>query len=102
MKKGLQVCVVPPPNFGYKQHELMQDLAVSVGATYFSEKTGDDLTLMGPDDLGWADRVVVGRDETIITKGGVDVSERVAQLQEAHRLSLSEGKRILSASASRA
>lgn len=87
MKKGLQVCVVPPPNFGYKQHELMQDLAVSVGATYFSEKTGDDLTLMGPDDLGWADRVVVGRDETIITKGDVDVSERVAQLQEAHRLS---------------
>ena len=86
MKKGLQVCVVQPPNFGYKQHELMQDLAVSVGATYFSEKTGDDLTLMGPDDLGWADRVVVGRDETIITKGDVDVSERVAQLQEAYQL----------------
>ena len=86
VKKGLKVCVVPPPNFGYKQHELMQDLAVSVGATYFSEKTGDDLSLMGPDDLGWADRVVVRRDETIVTKGGVDVSERVAQLQEAHKL----------------
>ena len=86
VKKGLKVCVVPPPNFGYKQHELMQDLAVSVGATYFSEKTGDDLSLMGPDDLGWADRVVVRRDETIITKGGVDVSERVSQLQEAYKL----------------
>ena len=86
VKKGLKVCVVPPPNFGYKQHELMQDLAVSVGATYFSEKTGDDLSLMGPEDLGWADRVVVRRDETIITKGDVDVSERVAQLHEAHKL----------------
>ena len=73
-------------NVVYKQHELMQDLAVSVGATYFSEKTGDDLTLMGPEDLGWADRVVVRRDETIITKGDVDVTERVAQLHEAHKL----------------
>lgn len=86
IKKGLKVCVVPPPSFGYRQHELMQDLAVAVGAVYYSEKTGDDLSLMGPDDLGWADRVVVARDETILTKGDVDVSERVAQLQEAHRL----------------
>ena len=86
LKKGLKVCVIPPPSFGYRQHELMQDLAVAVGAVYYSEKTGDDLSLMGPDDLGWADRVVVGRDETILTKGDVDVSERVAQLQEAHQL----------------
>jgi len=86
LKKGLKVCVIPPPSFGYRQHELMQDLAVAVGAVYYSEKTGDDLSLMGPDDLGWADRVVVGREETILTKGDVDVSERVAQLQEAHQL----------------
>jgi chaperonin GroEL len=64
----------------------MQDLAFAVGATYYSEKTGDDLSLMGPDDLGWADRVVVGRDESVLTKGDVDVSERVAQLHEAHEL----------------
>jgi len=86
MKKGLKVCVIQPPNFGYRQHELMQDLAAAVGAVYYSEKTGDDLTLMTGDDLGWADRIVVRRDETIITKGDVDVSERVEQLQEAHRL----------------
>ena len=87
VKKGLKVCVVPPPSFGYRQHELMQDLAFAVGATYYSEKTGDDLSLMDEGDLGWADRVVVGRDETVITKGDVDVTERVAELQEAYRLS---------------
>ena len=91
LKKGLKVCVVPPPSFGYRQHELMQDLAVAVGAVYYSEKTGDDLSLMGPDDLGWADRVVVGRDETILTKGDVDVSERVLQLQEAYSLATKRG-----------
>ena len=40
MKNNLKLCAIQPPSFGYKQHELMQDLAVSVGATYFSEKTG--------------------------------------------------------------
>jgi chaperonin GroEL len=86
MKKGLKVCVVPPPSFGYRQHELMQDLAFAVGATSYSEKTGDDLSLMDEGDLGWADRVVVGRDECVITKGDVDVTERVAELQEAYGL----------------
>jgi len=86
VKKGLKVCVVPPPSFGYRQHELMQDLAFAVGATYYSEKTGDDLSLMDEGDLGWADRVVVGRDECIITKGDVDVSSRVSELQEAYSL----------------
>jgi chaperonin GroEL len=41
---------------------------------------------MDEGDLGWADRVVVGRDETVITKGDVDVSVRVAELQEAYQL----------------
>ena len=86
VKKGLKVCVVPPPSFGYRQHELMQDLAFAVGSTYYSEKTGDDLSLMDEGDLGWADRIVVGRDETVITKGDVDVSARVAELQEAYQL----------------
>ena len=66
----------------------MQDLAVSVGATYFSEKTGDDLSLMAFDDLGFADRVVVGRDSTVIVKadkeGGID--ERIAELHSAYGL----------------
>ena len=88
VKKGLKLCVVPPPNFGYKQHELMQDLAISVGATYFSEKTGDDLSLMEFSDLGYADRAVVGRDSTIIIKGdkATGVDSRISELQDAYQL----------------
>jgi len=76
----------------------MQDLAVAVGAVYYSEQTGDDLTLMTESDLGWADRIVVGREETILTKGDVDVSERVLQLQEAHRLATKRGDKDFIAS----
>ena len=90
MKNGLKICVIQPPNFGYKQHELMNDIALSVGATYFSEKTGDDLSLMEVTDLGRAKKVIVGRDSSIIIKDDEmvsedDINERVAQLTDAHK-----------------
>ena len=89
MKNNLKLCAIQPPSFGYKQHELMQDLAVSVGATYFSEKTGDDLSQISYADLGHAAKVVVSKDKTIILKSSVKVKqekvdERVAQLWDAH------------------
>jgi chaperonin GroEL len=87
MKNGLKICSIPPPSFGYKQHELMEDIALSVGATYFSEKIGDDLSLISFNDLGKASRVIVGRENTIIIKDDMEenanVSERVDQLKDA-------------------
>lgn len=89
MKGNLKVCAVPPPNFGYKQHELMQDIALSVGATYFSEKTGDDLSHIHYGNLGHASKVIVGKDKTVVIKSStrIDeaaVDERVKQLWAAH------------------
>ena len=90
MKNNLKLCTISPPNFGYKQHELMNDIALSVGATYFSEKTGDDLSLINFSDLGKAKKVIVGADQTIILKDDdhVDQSEidkRVNELWQAHK-----------------
>jgi chaperonin GroEL len=90
MKGNLKICAIPPPSFGYKQHELMQDLAVSVGATYFSEKTGDDLSHITYADLGHAAKVIVSKDKTIILKSdlkidSVKIQERVTQLWDAHK-----------------
>lgn len=89
MKGNLKVCAVPPPGFGYKQHELMQDIALSVGATYFSEKTGDDLSIINYGDLGHAARVIVSKDKTVILKSDVKIKqdlidERVKQLWDAN------------------
>nr|AQM32649.1 chaperonin GroEL [uncultured virus] len=89
MKSNLKVCVVQPPNFGYKQHELMQDIAISVGATYFSEKTGDDLSIMTMADLGHAAKIIAGDKSTIIIKDedthSEVIDERVEQLWEQHK-----------------
>lgn len=90
MKQKVKICTIPPPSFGYKQHELMQDIALSLGATYFSEATGDDLSLITPDDLGVAKKVIVGKDQTIILKeDGKNVESikaRVSELKEAAKL----------------
>jgi len=87
----LKLCTIVPPNFGYKQHELMNDIALSVGATYFSESTGDDLSLMTFKDLGRASKIITDRDQTILIKDSshVDdkvIQERVDQLWDAHKI----------------
>jgi chaperonin GroEL len=71
----------------------MQDIALSVGATYFSEKTGDDMSIMSFEDLGRAKKIIVGKDSSIIIKDDshVDeklIDERVAQLWEAHSVTV--------------
>ncbi len=90
MKSNIKICAVQPPSFGYKQHELMQDLAISVGATYFSEKTGDDLSHVAYTDLGHAAKVIVSKDKTIVLKSDLrtdaeKITERVTQLWDAYR-----------------
>jgi chaperonin GroEL len=89
MKNNLKIVAIQPPSFGYKQHELMQDIAVSVGATYYSEKTGDDLSLINYSDLGHAAKVIVSSDKTILIKSTArsnqqTIDERVAQLWQSH------------------
>ena len=89
MKGNLKVCIVQPPSFCYKQHELMQDIAISVGATYFSEKTGDDLSHINYGNLGHAAKVIVSKDKTVIINSAArsnqeQVDERVKQLWDGH------------------
>ena len=90
MKNSLKICAITPPNFGYKQHELMSDIAVAVGATYFSEKTGDDLSIINFSDLGHAARVIVGRQSSVVIKDDIETSEaigkRVSELWDAEKL----------------
>ncbi len=89
VKNSLKLCSIIPPNFGYKQHELMSDIAIAVGATYFSEKTGDDLSIMNFSDLGHASRVIVGRHSSVVIKDDIETSDviakRVSELWDAEK-----------------
>jgi len=90
LKNNLHLCTIQPPSFGYKQHELMNDIALSVGATYFSEKTGDDLSIINFADLGHCAKVIVGRDSTVILKldnsdNDEAIEKRVQELWVQHK-----------------
>jgi len=85
VRNGLKLCNIMPPQFGYKQHELMQDIALSVGAKYFSEKTGDDLSLLSMTDLGHADKIISGKSQTVIIKNDQmtdEIKNRIVDLKE--------------------
>jgi chaperonin GroEL len=85
VRNGLQLCNVSPPNFGYKQHELMQDIAFAVGAKYYSEMTGDDLSLLSLSDLGHVDKIIVGKDNSVLIKDAPitqQTTDRIAELRE--------------------
>jgi len=97
VKNGVRICVVQPPNFGWKQHELMEDIALSLGATYFSEKTGDDLSLITMSDLGTAEKVVIGRSSSVIIKDSEinrdAISDKVTQLYAQHKITKTKADR---------
>ena len=97
MKRNIKVCVIDPPNFGYKQHELMRDIALSTGAHYFSEKTGDDLSIINFKDLGQASKVIVGSTSTIILSSERDnmeeINTRVEELWAAHTLATNKSSK---------
>ena len=85
VRNGLKFCNIIPPNFGYKQHELMQDIAISLGAKYFSEKTGDDLSLINENDLGFANKIIIGKASSVIIRHEQmtdEIEQRISELKE--------------------
>ena len=81
VRNGLKVCVIQPPEFGWKKDQLMQDIAIATGATYFSEDTGDNFQLVRMQDLGSARKVIVDNANTIIVR---KEDEQVDQDLESH------------------
>lgn len=95
MQGKVRVCNIQPPQFGYKQKDIMSDIALAVGAKYFSEGTGDDLSLITMDDLGHVPKVTVGRDTTVIVTDRVsdEVNKRVEELWVQHDNSTRKAER---------
>lgn len=67
MKGTIKVCTIIPPQFGYKSHELCEDIAKATGAKFFSESMGDDLSLIEFSDLGKAKKAMVSAAHTVLT-----------------------------------
>jgi chaperonin GroEL len=82
MKGVLKVAVILPPQFGYKKQDLMSDLAIATGGKYITDDTGDDFSLMTINDLGQANKVVVGKDASVvILKDSASAKARIEEIK---------------------
>ena len=85
VKGNIKACNIIPPQFGWKSHELMEDIAVATGATYFSEETGDNLEVIQFADLGRAKKAIISNEGTVLIKSdehNLYVENRIAELWE--------------------
>lgn len=65
-------CPVRPPYYGERRTDLLQDIAAAVGTRMVGRSDGTDINDLDLTDLGYAKRVEVGIDRTIIVGGGGD------------------------------
>lgn len=78
------VLAVKAPGYGDRKKEMLQDIAVTVGATVISEEVGLKLESAEVAQLGRAQRVVASKDSTTIVGGKgkkSDIDERVKELR---------------------
>jgi chaperonin GroEL len=82
IQNNLKLCSIIPPSFGYKTNELMSDIALAIGAKYFSESQGDNIGMLSMEDLGHADKIIVGQNSTVIMNNDSSSKEAVTRIEE--------------------
>ena len=83
VKGNIKVNVVDPPSFGLKRKDILDDLALLVGAKVFDESLGDSIDAITPDMLGTADKAISDKDGTvlIVEDKPTEVQERIKYLK---------------------
>jgi chaperonin GroEL len=83
--RGTFNCVaIKAPGFGDRKKEMLQDIAIVTGGHVVSDELGIKLEDTSLDMLGKARRVVVNKDNTIITEGKGEkqaIDERIKQIK---------------------
>ena len=85
LRGGFNVLAVKAPGYGDKKKEILEDIAVTVGAQVISEEMGLKFETADIAVLGKARRVISTKDSTVIVGGKgkkTDIDERVAQLKK--------------------
>lgn len=60
---------VKAPGFGDRRKEMLQDIAILTGGQVIAEDVGRKLDSVNIEDLGRADRVVAGKEESVLVGG---------------------------------
>ncbi|MEK9185257.1 MAG: chaperonin GroEL, partial [Patescibacteria group bacterium] len=85
LRGGFSVLAVKAPGYGDRKKEMLQDIAVTLGAQVVSEELGVKLESATVEMLGKAVRVVATKDSTLIVGGRgkkAEIDERIKQLKK--------------------
>jgi len=85
LRGTFNVLAIKAPGYGDKKKELLEDIAVMVGAKVISDETGLKFDKVGLEVLGRANKVISDKDNTTIvgSKGKkADVESRLAQIKK--------------------
>lgn len=85
VKGNIKVNVIDPPSFGLKRKDILEDLALLVGAKVFDETLGDSIDAITPDMLGEADKAISDKEGTVlvIKEKSEEALERIEYLKSA-------------------
>lgn len=84
LRGTLESVAVKAPGFGDRRKEMLRDIAILTGGTVISEEVGLTLEDVTINDLGQADVVRVGKEDTILVGGKGEteaIKERIAQIK---------------------
>lgn len=87
--KGFPLCLIKTPGFGDNKKNIVQDIAAVVGANIANDESGLRLDTLKISDLGTAEKVTIGKDDSVIVGGGGkenDISERVRFIKKSIEL----------------
>lgn len=84
LRGAFSVLAIKAPGYGDKKKEMLQDIAVTVGATVVTEETGQKLETASLSVLGKARKVIAKKDDTVIVGGKgkkTDIDKRVSEIK---------------------
>ena len=76
MRGTMKVAAVKAPRYGEERRQIMNDLAASLGAKYFSQSLGHSLSSVSLEDFGSAKSVAIKKGNTTIV-GGLGAPEDI-------------------------
>ena len=94
---GLKSCAIKSEGYMNTRVEHLRDLAVLTGGTVISEVSGIALSTVKLEHLGEAEKVIVGRESTVIIQGAgelADVQKHAADLRSLQEKSTDNMERL--------
>uniref|UniRef100_A0A7S0ID59 Uncharacterized protein n=1 Tax=Micromonas pusilla TaxID=38833 RepID=A0A7S0ID59_MICPS len=86
LRGALKICALKAPGFGERKSQYLEDIAILTGATVVKDELGLSLDKVGPEVLGNAARIELGKESCTIVGDGSTELEVAARVKQINRL----------------